>query len=300
VPVGLAEPVARPELHRLVARRRLGRAEPVVLQVAVAVLVEQEAAFAAACLGEQKAGARHARGVVLHELHVAQRHAVAVGERHAIAGDDAAVGVLAERAACAAGGDDHRLGLHEPEFAGRDVDRHHTLHTALVDDQVHAEVLVQAPDRRVLHRRLEQRVQHVEAGLVGGEPCALDLHAAEGAHVHAAVGRAAPWAAPVLHLHHLLVRLRDEVLDDVLLAEPVAAGHRVVEVRLKAVVGLCHRRRAALGGHGVAAHRVDLGDERDGQCRVVLGRRDGRAQAAAARPDDCDVDLDDVHGVSRP
>jgi hypothetical protein len=35
----------------------------------------------------------------------------------------------------------------------------------------------------------------------------------------------------VLHLHHFLVRMRDEVLDDVLLAQPVAAGHRVVEVR---------------------------------------------------------------------
>ena len=90
-----------------------GRAEAVVLQVAVAVLVEQEAAFAAAGLGEQQAGAGHAGRVVLHELHVAQRHAVAVGQRHAVAGDDAAVGVLAEHAAGAAGGDDHRLGLDQ-------------------------------------------------------------------------------------------------------------------------------------------------------------------------------------------
>ena len=92
---------------------RLGRPEAVVLQVAVAVLVEQEAALAAAGLGEQHAGARQAGGVVLDELHVAQRHAVAVGQRHAVAGDDAAVGVLAEHAAGAAGGDDHRLGLDQ-------------------------------------------------------------------------------------------------------------------------------------------------------------------------------------------
>ena len=78
VPVGLAQAVARTELHRLVARRGLGRPEAVVLQIAVASLVEQESPFAAAGLGKQQAGARHAGRVVLHELHVTQRHAVAV------------------------------------------------------------------------------------------------------------------------------------------------------------------------------------------------------------------------------
>ena len=123
-------------------------------------------------------------------------------------------------------------------------------------------------------RGLEQRVQHVEAGLVGGEPGALDLHAAERAHVHVAVVLAAPRAAPVLHLHHLPVRVGDEILDDVLLAQPVAAADGVVEMMLEAVVRQRHRRRAAFGGHGMAAHRVDLGYQGDGQRRVGLGNRD--------------------------
>jgi hypothetical protein len=76
---------------------------------------------------------------------------------------------------------------------------------------------------RVLDRGLEQRVQHVKAGLVGGEPRALDLHAAEGAHVDVAVGPAAPRATPMLHLHHLVVRMGHEEIDHVLLAQPVAA-----------------------------------------------------------------------------
>ena len=50
VPERLAQPVARPELHRLIARPWIGRAEVVVLQIAVAVLVDQDAAFAAAIL----------------------------------------------------------------------------------------------------------------------------------------------------------------------------------------------------------------------------------------------------------
>ncbi len=34
------------------------------------------------------------------------------------------------------------------ELAGRDLDRHHALHAAVLDDQVDAEMLVEALDRR--------------------------------------------------------------------------------------------------------------------------------------------------------
>ena len=138
-------------------------------------------------------------------------------------------------------------------------------------------------------------MQHVEAGLVGGEPGALDLHAAEGAHVGVAVRLAAPRAAPVLHLHHLLVRVGDEVLDHVLLAQPVAAGDGVVEMMFQAVVRLRHRGRAAFRRHRVAAHRIDLGDERDGQRRIRFGNRDRGAQARAAGADDRDIGLEYFH-----
>ena len=50
-------------------------AEVVVLQVAVAVLVEQVAALAARCLGDQDAGEREAGRMVLDELHVLERSA---------------------------------------------------------------------------------------------------------------------------------------------------------------------------------------------------------------------------------
>jgi hypothetical protein len=127
------------------------------------------------------------------------------------------------------------------------------------------------------------------------EPRALDLHAAEGAHVRMPVGAAAPWAAPVLHLHHFLVGLAHEVLHDVLLAQPVAAGHGVVEVVLQAVVRLGHGGSATLGRHRVAAHRVDLRDQRDAQRRIGLGHRDGGSQAGAAGTDDRDICLECFH-----
>ena len=295
VPEGLAQPVARPEFHRLVARRRLGGPQAIVLQVAVAVLVHEEPALAAAGFGEEEPRARHAGRVVLDELHVAQRHAMAIGERHAVAGDDAAVGVLAEYASRAAGGDDHGLGLDQGEVPGGDVDRHDALRPAILHDEVYAEVFVESLDRRVFDRGLEQGVQHVEAGLVGGKPGALDLHAPEGAHIGVPVVLAAPRAAPVLHLHHFLVGMRDEVLHHVLLAQPVAAAHGVVEVVLEAVVRPRHGGRAAFGRDRVAAHRVDLGDQRHHEGGIGFCHGYRCAQAGTAGTHDRHVRLEPVH-----
>ncbi len=78
----------------------------------------------------------------------------------------------------------------------------------------------------VLQRRLEERVQHVEAGLVGREPGAHLLHATERADRDVPVRLPAPRAAPVLELQQLPRGLVDERLDRVLVAEPVAAGDR--------------------------------------------------------------------------
>ena len=71
--------------------------------------------------------------VVLHELHITQRHAVAVGHRHAVAGDDAAVGVESEHAPCAAGGDDHAFRLHRAHHAFLQTVAQHAGQFAVVD-----------------------------------------------------------------------------------------------------------------------------------------------------------------------
>src|SRR6476660_9579530 len=143
-------------------------------------------------------------------------------------------------------------------------------------------MLVEAPDLRKPEGRLEKRVQHVKARAVGGEPGALDRHAAEEARVDAAIFLAAPGAAPVLELHQLARAALDEVLDHVLVAQPVATRYGVVEVLVEAVVLARDARGAAFGGHGVAAHRQHLGDERDAQARILLGGCDRGAQARAA------------------
>ncbi|MNV03433.1 hypothetical protein D3C71_936990 [compost metagenome] len=109
LPECLGETVTGTQLHVLVLRLadRGFRAQTVVLQVAVAILVEQDATLATTTFGHQYAGARQTGRVILDELHVTQRHAVTVGQRHAVAGDYAAVGVVAVNATGTAGGQHH-------------------------------------------------------------------------------------------------------------------------------------------------------------------------------------------------
>ena len=298
VPERLAQAVARPKLHVFVARLGLGRPQPVILQIALAVLVEQESAFAAARLGDQNAGAGQAGRMILNELHVAQRHAVPIGQRHAVAGDDAAIGVLSEHAAGAAGGDHDGAGMDGGEFAGRQRQHHRTLDAAVIDQKIDAEIFVEALDGGEPGRGLEQGVENMEARAIGGEPGALDLHAAERAHVDVTVRLAAPGAAPMFELHHFAGAVLDEIFDDVLFAQPVAAGDGVVEVVVEAVMGLHHAGRAAFRRHRVAAHRIDFGDQRDGQIRGGLGGGDRGPQTGAASTENQDIGVKMLHGAS--
>ena len=252
---------------------RLGRphrcfgTEAVVLEVAASVLVEQDAALAAAGFGDQDPRAGKARGVVLDELHVAQGYSGEVRHRHAVAGHDRPVGVLGERPGGTARRDDHRRGLQQDGIAVALVVGDHatdpSLRPGLVDHQVEGEVLVETGNRLELQRCLEQGVQHVEAGLVRGEPRAGAAHASEAADVDVALRGAAPRATPPFELVHLGGGVLHEVLDGVLVAQPVAAGDGVVEVRLRRVLRVDDARGPALGGHRVRPHRVDLRDQCD-------------------------------------
>src|SRR4051812_11605346 len=155
MPERLRQAIARTELHRLGARRWVGRTEPVILQIAIAILVRKYSALATAAFGDQHARPGQRRRMVLNEFHVAQRHAMAVGDAHAVAGDDARVRVLSVDAPRAARADDHRLAFEEAERPACDVDCDYAMHLAVFHDQVGAEVFVVALDRGVLEGRLE-------------------------------------------------------------------------------------------------------------------------------------------------
>ena len=80
-----------------------------------------------------------------------------------------------------------------------------------VDQKLGREMLVVADDVVEAQRVLEERVEHVEADLVGRVPGALGRHAAERARRDGPVLVATPRAAPVFEQRQLPRRLLDEV-----------------------------------------------------------------------------------------
>ena len=120
-------------------------------------------------------------------------------------------------------------------------------------------------------------MEHVEAGLVGGEPRPLRFHPPERTNGHRAIRLAAPGATPVLQQQQLVRGFLDERFHRILVREPVGTRNGVVRMGIQAIAGLDDRRRAAFRRDGVAAHRVDLGDHGNAELGVRLGRGDGRS-----------------------
>ena len=231
----------------------------------------------------------------LDELHVLERGAGAIGQSHAIAGADGAVGGEGEDSTAAPGGEDDGLGLDEVELAGADLQGNDAPGFAIVDDYGGDEPFIVTLDGGVFEGGLEKGVQHVEAGLVGGEDGALDAHASEGSNGDVTVGVAAPGTAPVLHLDELVGGFLNEELDGVLVGEVVRASDGVGGVQFKAVVVTKDAGCAAFGGDGVASDGVDLGNDGDVQglaCGIGgVGRFNGGSESGCAAADDQDVVL---------
>ena len=264
----------------------------IALHEALAVAVGEVGALAARALRHQHAGVVDAGGVELHELHVLQRQAGAQHHGGAVAGLGVGAGAAEVGAAVAAGGDDGLLGAEAVQRAVVELQGHHAAADAvLVDDQVDGEVLDEEL-RRVPQRLAVEGVQHGVAGAVGHRAGAhgrralavLGGHAAERALVDLAVLGARERHAVVLQLVDRGRGVAAQVLDGVLVAQPVGALHRVVHVPAPVVRPHVAERRgdAALGRHRVRAGGEHLGDAGGSEARLGAAERGAQTGAAGA------------------
>ena len=119
-----------------IARRQFHLVRRIALHEALAVAVDQVAAFAAAGLAHQDAVAVDAGGMELDKFHVHQRHAGIVGDGHAVAGVGKGIGGDLEGPAITAGAEHHRLGAHGVDRAVEDIHGHDAAADIVLDDQI--------------------------------------------------------------------------------------------------------------------------------------------------------------------
>ena len=140
------------------------------------------------------------------------------------------------------------------------------------------------------HHAILKRADHLEAGPVADVGESRVAVAAEVALQDAAVRGAVEHGAPGLQLTHAIGRLARVQLRHAPVVDVLPAPHRVGEVHRPVVTLVDVGERggdAALGHHRMRLAEQRLADEGHRDARV--GRRDGRAQAGAARTDDEDV-----------
>ena len=244
----------------------------VALHEALAVFVEQITALAAHAFGDQHTGTGDTGGMELPELHVFERDAGAGRHAQAIAGVDEGVGRGRIDAAGAAGGEQGRAGMKQPDLAGLHFHGAHAQHlTAGVADDVECHPLDE--EQRVgAHVALVERVQHRVAGTVGGAARALHRALAEVLRVPAERALVDGAVVVTVERHAEMLefvnRLRSRAaheLDGVLVAEIVGTLDRVVHVPQPRVFAHVAERSAdaALRGDRVRAGRKHLGQHRD-------------------------------------
>jgi len=304
-----------------VARSQLLLLRLVVRHEAVSLGVAQQAAVAAAALGDQDAGREDAGRVELHGLHVAERGDAGLQrQRVADALVDDRIGRDPVQAPCAAGGD-HRGPRHAGrEFARHQVAHHRTVTAPAVVDQRQRLGPLQHRDARC-DRLVAHREQHGVARAVGRITGAPLLGAAEvplgnqavglvllgqrhllavDDHLVVAAAHAAPGHSPRGQLAHCLGRGVDEHAHDLLVGAPVAAADRVLEVDVLVVAVALDdvaeaRLHAALRCHRVRALRRDQRQHQ--RVEAAAPGADRHAQAGQPAADDQDVGVDDLHGA---
>jgi hypothetical protein len=158
-----------------VARGEVLRGRRIALHEALALGIDEIAAFAARAFGDEAAGAVDAGRVELDEFHVLQRQARAQHHAAAVAGAGVRRGAGGIGAAIAAGGENHGLARKRCIVPSSSFQRDDAAADALiVHDQVDGEIFDEEFGR-VAQRLAVHRVQHGVAGAVGGGAGALRL-----------------------------------------------------------------------------------------------------------------------------
>ena len=240
----------------------------------------------------------------LHELHVLQRQAGAKDHRVAIACAGMGGRAVLVRTAIAAR---RQHDLRRTEAVDRSIIEapgHQAPATPLFHDEVEGKVLDE--ERCIIAQALPiERMQHRVARAVGRGTGTLDRrlaeflgHAAERALVDLSIFGARERHAEMFKLVNRLGRIAAEILDRILVTQPVRPLHGVVHVPAP-VVGLHVAEccgNAALRRHGVAAGREDLADVGDPEAALGSLKRGPQAGPTGANDDDVECMVGD--GVS--
>ena len=254
--------------------------------------VDEVASLTAGTLGNKDTGAVDASGVELDELHIRRGEASTVNHSGTVTSAGLGGGGGEPAAAKTAGGENSVLRAEAVDGTVVDAHRHDAAAHAIVDHKVKSKVLIEEVDA-ILEGLAVERVEHSVAGTIrsgagttGNLLTIVNGLTAKGTLVDEAVLGAEEGEAHILHLGHDAGRLLAEVLNSVLIAEPIATLNGVVHVPAPIVLLAVSEGGidTTLGSDSVRTRGVKLGDA--GNIEASGSNAHGGTKTGATSTDD--------------
>ena len=239
-----------------VARRKLHHFGRVLLHEALALVVAQVTAFAAAAFGHQYSRGHEPGGMKLEELRVLQCQPGAVGNGLAVAGYGLRIGRETVKVSQPAGGNQERLAPQDVKLARGQIVEREPGEPPAFEKQGSHEAFVVALEILVLEERVVERLHLEEARLVSRHAGPSKGMAAERPLHDSSILAARPGASPVFKQADFVRRAFHEAVHHVLVGEEIRTLYGVPGVQLQAVAlfGAHHCGRAAFRAHRMRAH----------------------------------------------
>ena len=255
----------------------------VVGHEAVAVAIDEPGPRPANRLGDQiaaRAGDVEHSGMELHELHVAQLGAGAIGDRQAVAGGHLRVRRFAVHLPDAAGAED-RLLRPDERLAVDGVPDERPAAMPVVRQEIERERVGPGLDVREPLGPGDHRPHHFLAGCVAQGMNDAMMAVSPFAAQRERAGFEIEMRAPADQLMDAVGRFADHHFDDRRIAKLAAGRERVGDVVFKAVFRVDNAGDASLGELAVRFLEVVLGDHEDRELRIDGDRRPQPGQPAA-------------------
>ena len=182
--------------------------------------------FTACRLREQDAGSCKCSGVVLHHLHVHQRHTCPPRQREPVASADQRIRRRFENPARTAGCHNHGFCPDCVELSSLDVKTDHTDATSIFNDEARYEPLF-VDIQVVLQSLLVKDMQDSGASDCTYEECSCNQLSAEPSRSQSAIFAAAEDDAHAFKFDHRITSFPGHYFDSVLVCEIVATFYRV-------------------------------------------------------------------------
>lgn len=188
----------------------------VILQIMVVIFVDQNIVFIMVVFGYQDIGIWQIGWVILNEFYVMQWNVVVQCYIYIVIGNDVVVGVVMINVICIVGSYNDCVSMDLYQCVFYYVYCYQVVNMIIINQNIQYEMFVKMLDLWELQRGLEQCVQYMEVGFIGGELGMFDFYVVEVMYVDVIIWVMVLWVFLQFQLGYFGWVVVDEIIYDIL------------------------------------------------------------------------------------